>query len=156
MISADDPLVEVNFPPQASGQAMTVLIAKMSEENLPEQAKGKAKVVVVFNFTALATETGEDVGKKGFGEKVLMTLHYEVEDVPEDVDEEDLTAATFDEDTEQWKEVPRAAVVEVDRDGNTITVQVEHFSLWAIVDHTSLSETVVGVTTWGQIKSLLK
>lgn len=153
VFSADDTLVVVHLPSQASDRAMTVLIKKRGAANLPEKAKGKAKAVAVFEFTATDEETGEDVGKKGFKEKVRMTLHYEDKDVPEEADEEDLTVATFDEEAEEWEEVPEEGVVEVDQEGNTITVETEHFSLWAVVDRTSLTEQAVDVTTWGRIKA---
>lgn len=153
VFSADDTLVVVHFPPQASDRAMTVLIEKRGVANLPEKAEGKARAVAVFEFMATDDETGEDVGKKGFKEKVRMTLHYEDKDIPEGVEEENLTVATFDEEADEWKKVPKEEVVEVDREENTITVETEHFSLWAIVDQTSLAEQAVEVTTWGRIKA---
>ena len=68
-----------------------------------------------------------------------LTLHYRDEDIPEGVKEDDLTAAFFDEDREEWKLVPDEDVVEVDRDANTITVETDHASFWAVMDRTSLA-----------------
>ena len=155
VFSADDTLVVVHFPPQASERVMTVLMQKRGVDNLPEEAKGKARAVAIFEFTATDAETGEDVGKKGFKEKVRITLHYEDQDIPEDVEEENLTVATFDEEAEEWQEIPEEDVVEVDLENNEITVETDHASLWAVVDSTSLP-TAVPATSWGRIKSLYR
>ena len=60
--------------------------------------------------------------------------------------------ATFDEDEEEWKVVPEEAVVEVDLEANTITVETDHASLWAVMDETSLAVPVRS-NTWGKIKA---
>ncbi|HID09670.1 MAG TPA: hypothetical protein EYP17_00010 [Candidatus Latescibacteria bacterium] len=152
VFAASDTFVVVHFPPNAAERAMTVLIEKRGIHELPEKAKGKGVAVAVFEFTAVDAETGEDVGKKGFKAKVRLTLHYNDEDIPEGVAEEDLVVATFDEDEEEWKVVPEEAVVEVDLEANTITVETDHASLWAVMDETSLAVPVRS-NTWGKIKA---
>jgi len=155
VFSAENTLVVVDFPATASDRAMTVLLEKRGLNELPPQAKGKGTAVAIFEFNVTDTETGENIGKKGFKAKVRLTLHYGDEEVPEDEDEEDLVVATFDEEEEEWEEVPEEDVVEVDLDANTITVETDHASFWSVMDRTSLS-VVVETTTWGQVKSLLK
>jgi len=152
VFAASDTFVVVHFPPDATERAMTVLIEKRGIHELPEKAKGRGVAVAVFEFTAVDAETGEDVGKKGFKAKVRLTLHYNDEDIPEGVAEEDLVVATFDEDEEEWKVVPEEAVVEVDLEANTITVETDHASLWAVMDETSLAVPVRS-NTWGKVKA---
>ena len=153
--SAGDTLVVVDFPPAACDRALTVQIEKRVQNELPTQAKGKGTAVAVFEFNVTDTETGENVGKKGFKAKVRLRLHYNDEDVPDGVDEEDLVVTTFNEEEEEWEEVPEEDVVEIDREENTITIETDHASFWSVMDSTSLS-VVVESTTWGQIKSLLR
>ena len=151
VFAAGDTFVVVHFPPQARERAITVLIKKRGIHELPPKARGRGVAVAVFEFEALDPETGEDVGKKGFKAKVRLTLHYRDEDIPEGVKEDDLTAAFFDEDKEEWKLVLDEDVVEVDRDANTITVETDHASFWAVMDRTSLTASVQN-RSWGRIK----
>ena len=46
--------------------------------------------------------------------------------------EENLTFSYFDEEQDRWISVPST----VDPDSNTVTAEIIHFSLWAIVDNT--------------------
>ena len=153
--SAGDTLVVVDFPSTACDRAMTVQIEKRGQNELPTQAKGKGTAVAQFEFNVTDTETGENIGKKGFKAKVRLTLHYNEEDVPLDVPEEDLGMATFNEEKNEWGKIPEEDVVEVDPERNTITVRTNHASLWSVMDVTSLV-SAVETTTWGQIKSRLK
>ncbi|MCD6335820.1 MAG: hypothetical protein J7M27_10900 [Candidatus Latescibacteria bacterium] len=155
VFSGGDPLSVVDFPSTACDRAMTVLIEKRGQNELPSQAKGKGTAVAQFEFNVTDTETGENIGKKGFKAKVRLTLHYNDEDIPEGVEEENLVVTTFNEEEEEWEEVPEEDVVEIDREENTITIETEHASFWSVMDSTSLSVAVES-TTWGQIKSLLR
>lgn len=152
--SADDTLVSVQFPPQAAARAMVVLIEKRGQDELPVQARGHGSAVVIFKFTAVDAESGEDVGGKGFAAKVMLTLHYQDSDVPAGVDEKHLLVATFDENLEEWVLVPTAAIVSVDRQENTVTVAIEHASYWAVMDAASLGQpTPVQSSSWGALKN---
>lgn len=154
VFSADDTLVSVRFPPQAAARAMVVLIEKRGQDELPVQARGRGSAVVVFKFTAVDAESGEDVGGKGFAARVLLTLHYEDSDVPAGVDERQLLVATFDENLEEWALVPTAAIVAADRQENTITVAIEHASYWAVMDAAALEHpTAIQSNSWGALKS---
>ena len=149
VFAAGDTFVVVHFPPQARERAMIVLLEKRGKKDLPEKARGKGVAVAVFEFEVQDAETGQEVKK--FEAKVRLTLHYRDEDIPEGVEEEDLIPATFDEEDEEWKEVPEEDVVDVDRDANTITVETDHASFWAVMDRTSLTASVQN-RSWGRIK----
>ena len=111
--------------------------------------------LAVFEFNVTDTETGENVGKTGFAARVRLRLHYNDEDVPEDVDEEDLVVTCFNEEEEEWEEVPEEDVVETDPEENMITIETDHASFWSVMDTTSLT-VLVESTAWGQIKNLLR
>ncbi|MCK5734590.1 MAG: hypothetical protein KAI38_10415 [Candidatus Latescibacteria bacterium] len=155
VFSAGDTLVVVDFPPAACDRALTVQIEKRVQNELPTQAKGKGTAVAVFEFNVTDTETGENVGKTGFAARVRLRLHYNDEDVPEDVDEEDLVVTCFNEEEEEWEEVPEEDVVETDPEENMITIETDHASFWSVMDTTSLT-VLEESTTWGQIKNLLR
>lgn len=152
VFAANDTFVVVHFPVQAAERATIVLIEKRGKNELPPQAQGKGTAVAVFVFTALDEATGEDVGKKGFGAKVGLTLHYGDEEVPEGVEEDDLVVASFDEDDEEWEPVPNGDVMDVDPDANTITVGTDHASFWGVLDRNSLPTTIRS-EDWGRIKA---
>ena len=122
---------------------------------LPEKAKGRGTAVAVFEFDVTDADTGEDVGgTEGFDEEVTLTLSYDEDLIPEGVIEEDLVIATFDEAQELWEEIVGDAVLDVDLEGNTITVGITHASLWAVMDGDTVEPraTAVRVTGWGSLK----
>jgi len=65
-----------------------------------------------------------------FDQPVTITLHYESGDIPERASEEDLTIATWDENTADWIELSGSLV---DTDNKTVTGQVNHFSRYTIL-----------------------
>ena len=74
-----------------------------------------------------------------FDPAIMIVITYEDSDVPDGVDEENLTIAYYDEDAEEWVEI--AGVV--DTVNNTITAYVSHFSSYAVL----APETPVTTTT---------
>lgn len=153
--AASDTFVTVSFPPNASQRAMTVLLEKRGLNELPEQARGRGTAVSVFEFDVTDSDTGEDIGgTEGFDEGVDLTLTYDEDLLPEGVTEEDLVIATFDEVEEAWDEITGDAVIEVDTENNTITVETTHASLWAVMDGNTVDPipTAVKSASWGQVK----
>lgn len=78
--------------------------------------------------------------------------------IPEGVIEEDLVIATFDEAEELWEEIVGDAVLDVDIEGNTITVGITHASFWAVMDGDTVEPraTAVRATGWGALKRSLR
>ena len=72
--------------------------------------------------------------------------------------EEDLVIATFDEAEELWEEVVGDAALDVDIEGNTITVGITHASLWAVMDGDTVEQraTVVQALGWGVLKKSMR
>ena len=119
------------------------------------KAKGKGTSIAGFEFEVTEADTGEDVGgTEGFDELVTLTLSYDEDLIPEGVIEEDLVIATFDEAEELWEEIVGDAVLDVDLEGNTITVGITHASLWAVMAGGTVEPraTVVQPTGWGARK----
>lgn len=144
----DDPRAGVNFPPQASARALMVHVRKRAENELPAQARGRG-VISAFEFLALDEETGEDVGGRGFDREVTMVLSWD--NLPPGVQEKDLQVGTFDEDKGKWVLVMPNKVVSVDLEEQTITIQVGHFSLWAVLAGSDIP-TSAQSTSWGAVK----
>ena len=144
----DDPRAGVHFPPQASARALMVHVRKRAENELPAQARGRG-VISAFEFLALDEETGEDVGGRGFDREVTMVLSWD--NLPPGVQEKDLQVGTFDEDKGKWVLVMPNKVVSVDPDEKTITIQVGHFSLWAVLAGSDIP-TSAQSTSWGAVK----
>lgn len=65
-----------------------------------------------------------------FNTNVLLTFMYDEEDLDEeDLTEDDISPAYFSTTTNSWTRVESFTI---DRDANTVTVQVNHFSVWAL------------------------
>ena len=110
---------------------------KKGKLDLPPKAKGKGGIAVVFDLSALDVDS-VDVGSDGFDQKVRLTFHYENIDLPPGISKDSLKVASFIESTGGWKGVPDSAVVGTDTVGNTIIVEVDHFSLWSVIDGDSV------------------
>ena len=72
-----------------------------------------------------------DFGPDGatFDPPVTITWTYDPDDLPDDVDEEDLVVAFYDEAAGEWVEFE----CEVDTVNNVITVSVPHFTTFAVI-----------------------
>lgn len=72
-----------------------------------------------------------DFGPEGatFDPAITFTWNYDPDALPEDVAEEDLVIAYYDEDTGEWLELPCV----VDTENNTVTASVRHFTTFAII-----------------------
>jgi len=64
-----------------------------------------------------------------FEPPVTLTWKYDPVDIPENVREEDLVVAYYDAETGEWVELPSIVYVET----NTITADVAHFTIFAII-----------------------
>jgi hypothetical protein len=76
-----------------------------------------------------------DLGPDGatFDPPITLTFTYSPDDIPEDVNEEDLVIAMWDEDTGEWTVLEGATVDPVN---HTITAPVSHFTAFAVVAYT--------------------
>ncbi len=152
---AENPLAEVQFPVQAHGRAMTVLLEKRGQEDLPEQARGLGIAISVFEFTAVEAETGVDVGGgEGFSQPAQLTLPFDEDALPPGIRKIDLIVGSLDEVEMRWRIVPPADVLEMDTENNTITVLTTHASYWAVLAGESVDQrpTAVEQRSWGRIK----
>ena len=77
-----------------------------------------------------------------FSPPITLTLEYDPDSLPEGVAEEDLVVAYYDIETGTWIEL--AGVV--DPVSNTITVQVSHFTMFAVLAPTPAPTPVVTPT----------
>lgn len=67
-------------------------------------------------------------GGATFDQPVTLSWNYNLADIPEGVDEEDMVLAYYDEDVSQWLELPS----DVDSGNQVITAWLDHFSTFAI------------------------
>jgi len=72
-----------------------------------------------------------DFGPDGatFDPPITLEYTYDLDDIPEDVAEENLVLAYYDEDAGEWVELDS----EVDTENNTIATSVSHFTTFAII-----------------------
>jgi len=75
-----------------------------------------------------------DLGPDGatFDPPVSLTFHYDPDEIPEGVSEENLVIAVWDEDTGEWVDLECT----VDPETNTITAKVSHFTPFSVVAFT--------------------
>jgi len=81
-----------------------------------------------------------DLGLAGatFNPPITLTLHYDPELIPEGVVEADLFIAYYDVATGQWVSLPST----VDTENNTITAEVSHLTIFAILTPPVVVEVV--------------
>jgi len=72
-----------------------------------------------------------DFGPEGaaFDPEIELTVRYDVESLPDGVNEEDLVIAYYNSDSEEWVLLPSV----VDTGAHAVTVSIGHFTLFAIV-----------------------
>ena len=82
-----------------------------------------------------------DFGPDGatFDPPLTLTFEYEESEIPDDANEDDLVIAYWDEEAEEWVELDCT----VDPVTNTITAEVSHFTVFAIIARPTLTATVV-------------
>ncbi len=82
-----------------------------------------------------------DFGPDGatFDPWIMLEWSYDPEALPEDVAEEDLVIAYYDEEAGEWVELDCV----VDTENNTITASVEHFTTFAIIAPAPEEEEVI-------------
>ncbi len=82
-----------------------------------------------YAITVSEAETGTHI-TDNFNTNVLITFAYRDEDLAQEgLTEDDISPAYYSTTTESWTKVESFTV---DKDANTITVQVNHFSTWAL------------------------
>jgi hypothetical protein len=92
-----------------------------------------------FGYAIVAYEnsTGEQI-VQNFNANVLITFYYTDEDLQRrGVSEDDLSPAYFSTTTNSWTKVESFSV---DKPANKVTVQVNHFSTWALTAPSSQSD----------------
>jgi len=153
-IAALDTFLSATFPANASPRALMAHIERITTADLPANARGKGRPISVCRFDVADAVSGEDVGgTEGFDEEVLLTVTYDEEALPEDVAEEDLLVASFDEEEEEWEEVPPEQDYEAATENNTITVGTTHASYWSVMPAGSTDySTAAQEASWGQLK----
>ena len=72
-----------------------------------------------------------DFGPDGatFDPPAELTFTYDPDDIPADVDEENLVVAVWDEDAGEWVDLECT----VDPATNTITAKVSHFTVFSVI-----------------------
>ena len=75
-----------------------------------------------------------DLGPDGatFDPPAELTFTYDPDDIPADVDEEDLVVALWDEEAGEWVDLECT----VDPETNTITAKVSHFTAFSVIAYT--------------------
>ncbi|GAI51635.1 unnamed protein product, partial [marine sediment metagenome] len=90
------------------------------DETPPDPPEGSYIIGLAYDF-------GPDGAT--FDPAITLEYTYDPDDFPEDVAEEDLVLAYYDEDADEWVELDCV----VDTENNTITADVEHFTTFAII-----------------------
>ena len=90
------------------------------DESPPDPPEGSYIIELAYDF-------GPDGAT--FDPAITLEYTYDPAEIPEDVAEEDLVLAYYDEETGEWVELDCV----VDTENNTITADVEHFTTFAII-----------------------
>jgi hypothetical protein len=125
-----------------SQDGLVSLVVPVGTEALNEQRKPLEYVGFDVAQTPPLPDRVEVVGRAyelepsgaTFDSPVSLVWNYDSAQVPEQVDEEYLTIAYYNQDTGQWIELPS----EVDPEKGTIAADVAHLSLFAVLAHLPL------------------
>ncbi len=107
------------------GNPLSAISVSSDPENIPSE-----DYILAYEFSPSGAV---------FDPAIMIVIHYDEDDIPADVDEENLTIAYYDSDEGKWVEI--AGVVNTVN--NTITAYVTHFTSYALL----APETPVTTTT---------
>ena len=110
--------VEICIPPQTQDIKPEITI-KEANENIAPPPKDSKQVIEAYQITT-------DSGVQG---PMLLTLSYDPDSLPEGTNEENLYIATLIDDS--WEAIEGGLI---DTEKNTISVSVEHFSFFGILE----------------------
>ncbi len=135
---SEDDKVELYIPEDTIGKnkygALLSSISIKEGENPPDPPERSNVVGLVYDF-------GPDGAT--FDPPISLTVKYSESKIPEDVAEENLIVAYWDEDADEWVELEGT----VDPEDNTITAEVSHFTEFTILAYTRpASFTVAGLS----------
>ncbi|GAI99509.1 unnamed protein product, partial [marine sediment metagenome] len=102
------------------------------DESPPDPPEGNYIIELAYDF-------GPDGAT--FDPAITLEYTYDPAEIPEDVAEEDLVLAYYDEDADEWVELDCV----VDTENNTIMADVEHFTTFAIIGTVTLPPAVFAV-----------
>jgi len=122
--TSEDELASVTIPEGTQGldefgyPLNEITIVEIEES--PDPPTDHAVIGIIYDF-------GPDGAT--FDPPITLTITYDPALLPEGVDEVDLVVARWDEDTETWVKLPSV----VDPENNTITVEIDGFTGFAIL-----------------------
>ncbi len=123
------PSVQVSVPPGAVGSNTTVNVSTTTLANAGITvgiSTAGATALVGMPFTLSASSNGTAV--TNFNSAVTVTFSYNESQLPPGTNESNLTVLFYNSATAQWETLP----VVVDTVNNTITVNLTHFSVYAL------------------------
>lgn len=138
-VELKDGTVKVDLPEQFYDRNVRVVVRRVSWENnsaVPALKIEKERFVGndIFEVTAIEEATGLPVFD--FEQPVIITFRYFDTDV-ENIEESGLKVRYFNRVDRVWEEIDER---NLDMDSNTITIEIDHFSLFAITGSTIVEE----------------
>ena len=109
--------IEIYIPPESQDSQPDITVSEVTEA-LPPPQEGTEAIGSAYEIESDGELTGP----------VLITIPYDPNDLPLDVSEENLYIATLVDDS--W--IPAEGGL-IDIDNNTVSVSVDHFSIWQIL-----------------------
>jgi|GEM_PF-2665541 len=139
-VELKDGTVKVDLPEQFYDRNVRVVVRRVSWENnsaVPALKIDNERFVGndIFEVTAIEEATGVPVFD--FEQPVTIQFRYFDTDV-ENIEESGLKVRYFNRVDRVWEEI---AERNLDMDSNTITIEIDHFSLFAITGSTIVEET---------------
>lgn len=120
--TTDDGILNIEIP-DTSG-AVTIIYTPLSEPSMP--SGGFSFAGISFQLDAFDTESNPIIIP---GEPLNLTLHYDESTLPAGVAEEDLQLFRYRNDISDWEAL---TVLSRDLDNDELTVQLDHFSDFAL------------------------
>jgi RHS repeat-associated protein len=139
-LQSKDERVSVAFPERAFGEELTLEFApRPTKEALDASTQGQYRAYGAFALNATTTSAqAKDVHQ--FAKSYTLEINYSPELLLAwGIDEVDLTALWFNEDTQQW--APIAS--EIDSEHQLVRAQLDHFSNFALGEDLSASAAFI-------------
>lgn len=139
--SSEDEVINVMIPDGTTAldeQGRAVTVIEFSAAELPLLPEQTAAVGLAYNLGP---------GGAVFDPPITIVWNYDPDDIPSGIAEADLVLAYYDGEAEAWVELS----AEVDVDGDMITAEIAHLTVFAVLAQGTPSSPVAAAFTTGSL-----
>jgi hypothetical protein len=137
LMSPDEDVLLI-FP---SGTVSSTVTITYTEQTTPSQETGN----FLFAGISFRIEASDSNGNPvtTFNEPFSLTIHYDANELPAELNEESLTLAYWDDESLQWVNLLPCTGCDLDRDNQTLTLVLNHLTEFALLGEEESTSTKI-------------